>query len=156
MSTSLKWSLGLLGLFLLLCCGGGIFLVNSAKKAVDDIAGDALKVGDTILATVAKDWNLADLKAAATTEFSIDPVKLTEWRDQLGAYESGASRMEGISAKSNTGEENRVEVQYVSDAKFAKGTAVVRMQLVRIGGSAFKVNTFDVKPAGASPVQSSE
>lgn len=155
MSTSLKWSLGILAAFLLICCGGGVFLINSAKNAVDNIAGDALKVGDATLAAVGSNWNIAELKKASTDTFSIDPVKLTEWKSQLGAYKSGKSRMSGISAKTNTGEKNRVEVKYTSDANFEKGTAVVTMSLVKLGDDAWKVDSFNVEPAGSSSSEQS-
>jgi len=146
MSTSLKWSLGLLGLFLLVCCGGGVFLINSAKNAVDEIAGPAVAFGDATMQKVGQTWNVNELKAVASDTFVIDPTKLTEWKEKLGAYKSGKSRMSGISAKANTGQKNRVEVKYTSDATFEKGTAKVNMTLLRVGDAEWQVDAFNVEP----------
>ncbi len=141
----MKWALAGLGIFLLLCCGGGLFLVNSARQAIDETSGEAQKVGDVALAEFGANWDPDALRTHGTTNLDISKEDAAKWKAEYGAFKSGTSKTPGINVHSGKGEAKRITVTYENQAVFEKKSGFVEMKLVRVEQGPWEVESFDIK-----------
>jgi hypothetical protein len=131
-----------LGLVLVLCCGGGIFFGSKIFMAAKGTVEGALEYGDASLKAVATRWEPADLKSRMAKEVfeqnpegAIDNVAKV-LSDALGPIkaETLTSRISGVEAKTSTETGSFTLAQYFAEAEFEKGKGEITMELIHRDG----------------------
>lgn len=155
MSNSMKWILGVFGVLLLLCCGGGMFLFNTARKAIDETSSQAIKVGDSALADFGATWDPTALRAHGATNLAVTSEQAAKWKSEYGAFKSGTPKAAGVFVKSGSGEAKRITVTYHNNAVFEKKLGFVEMEIVRVDDGPWQVESFDIKADARPPASNS-
>ena len=137
---------------IVLCCGGGYFLLSSA---VEGKGRKAREFGDQVVQAVtsAEGWDAAALRSMGTEQYqktnSVSELSATvtsEAARTLGTYVSGVSSVKIIGT--GDGKQTGTQVEYESRVKFTRGKARLKLQLelAAPGSSKWAVSSFNVTP----------
>ncbi|MES1227176.1 MAG: hypothetical protein ABUL72_00810 [Armatimonadota bacterium] len=134
----------------LLCCGGGYFLLSSA---VDLKSRKAREFGDLVVqrVTTKKGWDAAALHSMGNAQYQktysvADVAKATDGPAQtLGTFVSGQGSVK-ISAAGDSKTGQGTTVEYQNRAKFTSGKAIVKIELAQNQDKSWAVTSFSIAP----------
>ena len=135
---------------LLVCCGGGYFLLSSI---VDAKGSKAKEFGDLVVkrVTTKSGWDAGALHALGSPQYqkTYSVAELSKVTDgpalTLGTYESGSGTVKISSAGDSKSGEGTL-VTYENLAKFCKGKARVRIELAQAPSKSWWVTSFSIAP----------
>lgn len=136
--------------FVLMCCGGGMFLLSQVTDGINDRAKDAISFGDLATKQILSTYDAKKLVALATPEYR-EAFKATDFQEildgnkkALGEYRdgTGSARLRKATVE---GKSPIVRMQYSNKAEFEKGQATVVMELAFLDKK-WQIDKFAIEP----------
>ncbi|MCB0825218.1 MAG: hypothetical protein KDC26_03435 [Armatimonadetes bacterium] len=139
-----------LGVLLLLCCGGGIFMMSQVTDAMDKRATEAKEFGDAATVQILKGWDAEVLSDLATKRyrdsFTVEQFQksLDGNKKALGAFSTGSGQAKVIKADKD-GDKKVLKMEYTNRASFENGRGKVVMHLL-VEDKTWKIDLFRIDP----------